>query len=58
MNRQVPNFSISESYLEYKVAQYNYLSGTLILNYILRSNTGDGYMRVYGDDVLIYKSIV
>ena len=56
MNRRVPNFSMSKSYMEYKVTQYNYLSGTLILNYETRSNTDAGYMRVYGDDVLIYTS--
>ena len=56
MNRRVPNFSMSKSYMEYKVTQYNYLSGTLILNYETRSNTEAGYMRVYGDDVLIYTS--
>lgn len=56
MNRRAPTFSLSESYMEYKVTQYNYLSGTLILNYVTRSNTDAGYLRVYGDDVLIYTS--
>lgn len=56
MNRRVPNFSMSKSYIEYKVTQHNYLNGTLILNYVTKSDTDAGYMRVYGDDVLIYTS--
>lgn len=56
INRRVPNYSMSDSYIEYRVTEYNNLSGTLILNYDSRSNTEAGYMRIYGDDALIYTS--
>ncbi len=56
INWRRPNFSISDSYVEYRVDEYNYLKGTIILNYSERSEEKAGYMKLYGDGELIYTS--
>lgn len=56
INRRYPIFSLEDSYVEYRVDDYNYLKGKIILNYDYRSNKEDSYMYLYGDGELIYES--
>ena len=46
----------SIDYIEFDVDGYNKLEGTLILNYEDRDNSKSGYLNIFGDDVLLYKS--
>jgi len=56
MNYVVPNFSMSSSYIEYYVKDYNYLNGTIILNEYCKSEETAGRLVIYGDEQLIYTS--
>lgn len=56
MNRQVPNYALKSSYIEYHVTDYSCLSGYLISNYSTWNNSGVGYMTVYGDGSVIFTS--
>ena len=54
INRRIPNFSLEDSYIEYRVDDYNYLKGVVILNYWSRSSEKEGYMKIFGDGEEIY----
>lgn len=56
INYRLPNFSLEESYIEYRVDEYNYLKGRVILNFATRSCEDSGYLIIYGDGEKIYES--
>lgn len=54
--RWPPNFSIEDTFIECLVDDYTKFAGTIILDYNQRATDSIGYLKIYGDNNLIYTS--